>query len=216
MKVVNAHKECAALTTRVTGLEAHSSATHLGVNSIIYASKLIGKLDGLAADMRAGPQTERFDPPYTTVHVGVIHGGTAGNIIPKETYFHWEFRAINSAEGDAVIEQFNDFAEREVLPAMREVYADADIRTTLHGRVAPLVPEDGSDAETLALALVNSNQTYAVSYGTEGGLFQKSGIPTVICGPGSIEQAHKPDEFIALSEVQACESFVRNLIGRLS
>ncbi len=217
MKVVNAHKECCAIRTTVQGLEAHSSATHKGVSSIMYAADLIGFLDRMAQDLSDGPKSERFDPPYTTIQVGLINGGTAPNIIPKETSFRWEFRAVDAGQGDEILERFENYAVQKVLPRMREVYPEAQIKIDVGGRVPPLLPEDGSDAETLALALVNSNQTYAVSYGTEGGIFQQqSGIPTVICGPGSIDQAHKPNEFIALSEVQACEDFVRKLIQHLA
>jgi acetylornithine deacetylase len=217
MKVVNAHKGGCSLSTLVHGLEAHSSATQKGVSSIIYAAKLINFLDEIAQELRDGPKLERFEPPYTTIQVGLINGGTATNIIPKETLFRWEFRAVSNAQGDEIIARFNAFAEEKVLPQMRAVYPEARIETRINNRVPPLMPDDGSDAETLALALVNSNQTYAVSYGTEGGLFQlDAGIPAVICGPGSIDQAHKPNEWIKLSEVQACEDFVRKLIGHLA
>lgn len=214
MKAVNAHKGACAMTTRVHGLEAHSSATDKGLNSIFYAAELIGFVAGLAEEAKQ-TVNERFDPPYTTVHVGTVQGGTALNIIPKETSFRWEVRAIPGVDDLTLVERFRSYADEVVLPKMRAIYPDAAIETRMGARVVPLVPEDGSAAEALVLALTGSNATHAVSYCTEAGLFQEVGVPTVVCGPGSIDQAHKPDEFIALSQVAACENFLRSLIARL-
>lgn len=214
MKVVNAHKGACAVSTRVHGLEAHSSATDKGLNSIFHAAELIGFLAELAEEAKQ-TVNERFDPPYTTVHVGTVQGGTALNIIPKETSFRWEIRAIPGMDDLELIARFERFAEEVVLPKMRASYPDARIETRIGARVVPLVPEDGSAAESLVLALAGSNATHAVSYCTEAGLFQEIGVPTVICGPGSIDQAHKPDEFIALQQVSACEDFLRGLIAHL-
>ena len=214
MTVVNAHKGACALTTRVHGLEAHSSATDKGLNSIFYAAELVGVLAELAEEMKA-TVNERFDPPYTTVHVGTIQGGTALNIIPKETSLRWEIRTIPGQDAPALVERFEHFAEYEVLPRMRERYPEARIETRMGANVVPLVPQDGSDAEALVMALAGTNSTYAVSYCTEAGIFQEAGVPTVICGPGNIREAHKPDEFIELSQIATCEGFLRKLIAHL-
>jgi acetylornithine deacetylase len=154
----------------------------------------------------------RFEPPYTTVHVGTIRGGTALNIIPKECTFVWEYRLIPGEDEDAILKKFNDYAEGVVLPKMKVVSNQAAIVTERLGRVAPLVPEPDSPAETLAMMLAGTNQTDVVSYGTEGGIFQEAGVPTVVCGPGNILQAHRPDEYIEIAQITACEQFLRRLI----
>jgi acetylornithine deacetylase len=213
MKAVNAHKGVFAYRTSVHGLEAHSSATHIGVNAVMYAAQLVSYLAELAKDQRENHgDHHRFDPPYTTVHVGTIRGGTALNIIPKECSFVWEYRLIPGQSEQAILDRFNAYANDVVLPQMKEVSAQADIVTEAKGRVAPLVPESDSPAETLAMMLAGTNQTDVVSYGTEGGIFQEAGVPTVVCGPGNILQAHKPDEYIEIAQIDACEQFLRKLI----
>ncbi|MEK9947477.1 MAG: acetylornithine deacetylase [Alphaproteobacteria bacterium] len=213
MKVVNAHKGVFAYRTSVRGLEAHSSATHIGVNAVMYAAQLVSYLSELAKDQRENHgDHHRFEPPYTTVHVGTIRGGTALNIIPKECSFVWEYRLIPGQSERAILDKFNAYANDVVLPQMKEVSAQADIVTEAKGRVAPLVPEPDSPAETLAMMLAGTNQTDVVSYGTEGGIFQEAGVPTVVCGPGNILQAHKPDEYIEIAQIEACEQFLRKLI----
>ncbi len=213
MKVVNAHKGVFAYRTSVRGLEAHSSATHIGVNAVMYAAQLVAYLSELAKDQRENHgDHHRFEPPYTTVHVGTIRGGTALNIIPKECSFVWEYRLIPGQSERAILDKFNAYANDVVLPQMKEVSAQADIVTEAKGRVAPLVPEPDSPAETLAMMLAGTNQTDVVSYGTEGGIFQEAGVPTVVCGPGNILQAHKPDEYIEIAQIEACEQFLRKLI----
>jgi len=216
MKVVNAHKGCCAIRTTVTGLEGHSSETHKGVNSIFAAAKLINYLAERAEEMQTTNVNPRFDPPYTTIQVGTINGGTAGNIIPKETTFWWEYRTCPGVNGAEIVADFEAFAQAKVLPKMRAVHPEADIRIEVRGEVIPLLPEEGSPAETLVLALTGSNQTHAVSYGTEAGIFQKGGVASVICGPGSISVAHKPDEYIEVSQVEACEDLMHKLIDRLA
>ncbi len=216
MKVVDAHKGIRAFTTTVSGVEAHSAATHVGVNAVMCAAELITFLGRLAEEMKArGDPGNRFDPPYSTVHVGLIQGGTALNIIPKACAFTWEYRMLPGSDEDEVLERFERFARDQVLPGMRAVSGAADIVTEPLARVPPLVPEHGSDAESLVLALAESNRTFTVSYGTEAGIFQRAQIPTVVCGPGSIVQAHKPDEFIALSEIESCVGFLRRLLDRV-
>jgi acetylornithine deacetylase len=212
MKVVNAHKGALTFATEVIGHEAHSSCTHLGVNSILVAGELLTEIGRLAAEMRErGDPSGRFDPPYTTVHVGLIEGGTAKNIIPRRCVFKWETRLLPGSDPDEVPEKFNRFA-RTLEPQMREVSAETGILTERTNAVPGLKPEHDSPAEHLALHLAEANGTEAVSYCTEAGLFQEIGIPSNICGPGSIEQAHKPDEFIAISEMEKCESFMKRLI----
>ena len=216
MKVVNAHKGATSVDTVVRGLEAHSSAPEIGVNSIHYAARLVERLAALAEEKRAqGPFNERFDPPYTTLGVGLIAGGTARNIVPRETVLKWDIRTVPGDSPDQIVARMDSDAAA-LLAEMRRRHPGAEIRNRIVNDVRALVAEEGSDAESLVLALVGSNRTYAVSYGTEGGLFQSIGLPTVICGPGDILQAHKADEWIALEQVDACAGFMRRLAARLS
>jgi acetylornithine deacetylase len=211
MKVVNGHKSTLSFVTEVEGHEAHSSLSHQGVNAIMVAGELIGEINSIAREMRErGDPTGRFDPPYSSVHIGTVTGGTARNIVPRCCTFHWETRIIPGQDPDEIPERLDRLAET-LLPAMQAVSPTTGITTRRKNIVPPLMPVPGSPAEALALQLTGGNDTGAVSYGTEAGLFQVAGIPAVICGPGSIEQAHKPDEFVAVSELERCEGFLRRL-----
>jgi acetylornithine deacetylase len=216
MQVVNAHKSAVTFSTGVTGLEAHSSLTHHGVNAIMVAGELLSEIGRIRGDLIArGDPTRRFDPPYSTVHVGLIEGGTAKNIIPRHCSFQWETRLLPGADPDYVPKRLEGFAGT-LEPAMKEIAPESGIDTKTVNTVPGLEPEEDSPAEHLALRLANANATHAVSYCTEAGLFQQIGLPAVICGPGSIEQAHKPDEFIDISELRKCETFMARLVGQLS
>ncbi len=212
MKVVNAHKSAISFATEVKGLEAHSSLTHQGVNSIMVAGELLAEINRIRRDVEAkGDPSGRFDPPHSTVHVGLIEGGTAKNIIPRRCSFQWETRLLPEADPDEVRTQFETFA-RGLEPAMKAIAPDTGIDNRTVNVVPGLSPERDSPAEHLALHLAAANGTHAVSYCTEAGLFQEIGIPAVICGPGSIEQAHKPDEYIEVSELRKCEQFMKRLM----
>ena len=215
MKVVNAHKSAVTFSTEVNGLEAHSSLIDQGVNAIMVAGELLAELNRIRADLIAeGDPTHRFNPPYSTLHVGVIAGGTAKNIIPRNCNFQWETRLLPTADPDAVPRRFEAFS-KTLEPEMKRLSAETGIATDRANHVPGLAPEQESPAEHLALHLANANSTHAVSYCTEAGLFQQIGIPAVVCGPGSIEQAHKPDEFIDVSELRKCETFMTRLVSRL-
>ncbi len=217
MMVVNAHKSINAFRTQVRGLEAHSSATDEGVNAVMVAAELIHFISGIAKEMQAkGDPSGRFTPPFTSVHVGPVQGGTALNIIPKDCSFEWEFRSLPNQDPAEIIDQVNAYAETVLLPKMHAVSKETWIRTDAGAHVPSLVPSHGASGETLVLKLAEQNETHAVSYGTEAGLFQLADIPTVICGPGSILQAHKPDEFVSLSQVAACERFMHRLIDHVA
>ncbi|HEX7776247.1 MAG TPA: acetylornithine deacetylase [Parvibaculum sp.] len=212
MKVVNAHKGIQSYNTTVTGLEFHSSQTQQGVSAIQYATELISFLMELAEEMRGrGDASGRFRPPYTTINVGIINGGTALNIIPRKCSFLWEYRALPGADTDEIVTRFNTFAAEKVLPRMRAVYPGANIETVVRAQSPGLAPMDGDPGETLVMKLARCNSAEAVSYNTEAGLFQLADIPTVVCGPGSIDQAHKPDEFIELAQIVECERFMQRL-----
>jgi acetylornithine deacetylase len=213
MKVVNAHKGIRSFRTTVTGREAHSSQTDKGVNAVMVAAELIMHLAKLAEDMRRrGDPSGRFDPPYTTVQSSTIEGGTALNILARHCLFQWEFRYLPGTSQDEILDAFNAHAANEVLPRLKAIAPEADIVTKPRAHVPALVATDGCPAEALAKQLTGRNHAEAVAYGTEAGLFQEAGIPSVVCGPGNIQQAHKPNEFIEISQVSACEQFIRKLI----
>jgi len=217
MRVVNAHKGIQAFRTTVTGKEAHSSATHIGVSAIAVAAELIAELNRIADDLRrAADPKSRFDPPYTTIQIGVIQGGTAANIIPRECAFKWEYREIPGEDVAKIMSRFEARAA-QLRAEMQRRAPEADILTELGPRLVPLVPEPGSPAETLALALARQNATHAVSYGTEAGAFQADlETPVVVCGPGDILQAHAPDEFIAVDQIEECVAFMRRLLAHVA
>ncbi|MEM7252065.1 MAG: acetylornithine deacetylase [Pseudomonadota bacterium] len=212
MGVVNAHKGNAVLETVVTGHEAHSSQTHRGVSAVMTAARLITFIEDMAREAAAAQNAEGFEPHHTTLHVGVVNGGTATNIISRECKFRWDIRMIPGDESQPYIDRFNAYAA-EMLPSMRAIAAEANIETNVHHAVPGLRPEQAGAAEALVRALSGQNSSGVVSYCTEGGQFQAAGMSTVICGPGSIDQAHQPNEFIDRTQVDECVDFMRRLIA---
>ncbi len=214
MQVVNGHKSAVRFSTEVTGFEGHSAHTDQGVNAIMIAGELIYEISKIREDMiEMGDPSEKFDPPYSTIHIGVISGGTANNIIPKTCSFNWETRLLPGFDQDYVPDRVNAVARR-LEPAMKAIAPTSGIIVEQANSVPGLAAEKDSVAEQLALHCSHTNSTHTVSYCTEAGLFQQAGIPAVVCGPGSIEQAHRPDEFIAVSELRKCEVFLRRLAER--
>ena len=212
MKVVNRHKGIRTFVTTVTGKEAHSSKQNLGANAISAAAMLIGRLDELAVEMQTPErQDAAFEPPYTTVNLGTIKGGSAINIIAKECKFGWEYRCLPGTDETEIIEKFNQHADKAVLPRLRRNAPDASITTEPKSVCPVLDVTDGSPAESLVLALAEQNETHAVSYTTEAGLFDRAGLHTVVCGPGSIDQAHQPNEFIEMSQLELAHRFMDRL-----
>ena len=212
MAVVDAHKGINDFRTEITGFESHSSMDLAGGNAIFAASRFVGELMRLReAYIAEGDPTGRFDPAYTTIHVGGIAGGTAGNIVPRHCRIDWEVRPLPGHEPGDIQAAVTAFAEAELLPALRAVSDDTDIITTEVLSSPGLAPDPGSMAELLAKRLAGSNATSAVSYATEAGLFQLAGTPTVVCGPGDIAQAHRPNEFLAVTQVDACMAFLHRL-----
>ncbi|MCB8822265.1 acetylornithine deacetylase [Microvirga rosea] len=212
MEVVDAHKSVVTFLTTVHGFEAHSSKPYLGASAVMAAADLVSELNRIADEMvERGDKSGRFDPPYTTVHVGVMAGGTARNILAKECSFQWEFRGLPDLDPQEIPTRLERFANDVVLKRMNRHGNFGRIETHLEVAVPGLAPDPGSDAETLALRLVGRNQTQTVPFGTEAGHFQAAGIPTVVCGPGSINQAHQPDEYITLEQLEAGEAFLRRL-----
>jgi acetylornithine deacetylase len=213
MRVANAHKGIQFLRTRVTGHEAHSSAPEHGVNAIAAAAEIIGEIGRIAAERRAaaGPDS-RFDPPYTSFNIGRIEGGSAVNIIARDCVFEWEFRAIPGDDDAALRERVDKFVEADLLPRLRAVHPDAAVETESAALVPPLVPDPASPAEALARGLTHANETTTIAFATEAGLFQMAGIPAVICGPGSIDVAHQPNEHISRAQLAAGGEFLDRLL----
>lgn len=212
MQVADAHKGVAIFWTTVQGFEAHSSKPALGVNAIEGAAALVVELGRLADTARdAGDPTGRFDPPFSTVHVGTISGGTARNITAKECRFHWEIRYVPGDAAVVIPARLAAFAETNVLPHLGRHGLPAAVTTVCDIDVPGLAPDPGSAAEALAFRLTGRNHTITVPYGSEAGRFQLAGLPTVLCGPGNIEQAHQPDEFIEIAEIEACIGFMQRL-----
>jgi len=216
MAVVDAHKRIDAYRTVVTGKEAHSSLPALGVNAISVAAALVGELDRISDKIAVRQNDPRFEPPYTTVSVGTIEGGTAGNIVPKHCEFQWLVRSLPDAEPNEIPRDLAAYAEKALLPRMRQVTEEAAIDTETEGSVPAFKAGPGSEAVALALSLTDANATQAVSYATEAGLFEQAGCPSVICGPGDIAQAHTADEFVTIAQLDACMAFLESLAKRLS
>ena len=212
MRIVNGHKGCYLFETRVKGLAAHSSQPHRGGNAILAAGRLIAFLAEAAAQKRrAAPADSPFDPPYTTFNLGQIEGGKAINIVAQDCSFTWEFRPLPGEDTEAIVAAFEAHAREAVLPALSEFAPDAAIETARLATVLPLAPEAEGAAESLVRRLSGVNDSGVVSFGTEGGIFQAAGLSTVVFGPGSIDQAHKPNEFITLAQIAACEAFLLKL-----
>lgn len=217
MQVADAHKSVATYITHVRGHEAHSSNPALGANAIEAACALVTSLYGFMTElMRKGDPSGRFVPGSSTISVGTINGGTARNILARDCAFHWEFRGLPGVAQDAAFKYLEAVAASDVLPRLQRYAPDAHIKTEIEIEVPGLAPQPGSLAETLAFKAARQNATVAVSYATEAGRFQKAGIATVVCGPGSIDQAHQPDEFIEESQLVEGINFMRRLAQELS
>lgn len=216
MYVADAHKAITTYRTRIRGLEAHSSKPHLGANAIEAAASMVNELYSLMDKFAADGGDQRFDPPFATISVGTIHGGTARNILAKDCEFYWECRTLPGMSSDVARSHLDQFVASKVLPRFTRYAPGAKIETTTEVAVPGLAPEKGSRAESLAMKLTRSNQTIAVAYATEAGQFQKGGVPTVVCGPGSINQAHQPDEYVEISELEACLGFMERLSAELT
>ncbi|MGA2043091.1 MAG: acetylornithine deacetylase [Roseiarcus sp.] len=217
MEVADAHKSIATFRTVVAGHEAHSAKPALGANAIAAACEIVNEIYRLGRAYEAPERLDsRFDPPYSTLHVGTIHGGAARNILARECAFHWEFRGLPGAATMAPLRDVEAFVDAVALPRLRRFVADPTIETLVEVDVPGLIAEPGSPARTLACRLARSNGAHAVSYATEAGQFQRAGLSTVVCGPGSIDQAHKADEFVAISQIEACVGFMKRLAAELA
>ena len=211
MRVVDAHKGPVRWQIEVKGRAAHSSMAHLGVNAITYASRLIAELDAIEQELKKRPPNPRFEPPYPTVQVTTITGGTATNIVPISVAFDCEVRTLPGFNPNEIEQRLRAVAETKCLPEMQAIAPEASITIEQTNAVPPFGADPNSDVVTLALKLTGQNETYAVSYATEAGLFQNAGAPSVVIGPGDIAQAHTANEWIAKDELGKCMGFLTRL-----
>jgi len=215
MNVVVAHKGKRAYRCTVHGKEAHSALTPQGVNAIEYAARLITYIRMMADRMQQLEVRDHgFDVPFTTMQTGTIRGGTASNIVPKECVFDWEFRYLPGANPDAIENEVRGYAS-SLLPEMHKVAAQAGIEIDLKAAIPGSNAQEADELTQLALALSRQVGISKVAYATEAGLFEQAGLPSIICGPGSIEQAHKPNEYCDLEQIALCESFMDRLLERV-
>ena len=217
LQPVLGHKGKLAVRCEVQGAACHSAYAPQGVNAIQYAAKLIHRLTAIG-EVFAAPERQdtRFDPPFTTVQTGLIQGGRALNIVPAECTFDFEVRTLPQDDAQQVTEELERYAQRELLPQMRAVNSDTEIRFYPLSSYPGLYTAAQSAAAQLLAHLTGSEAFSTVAFGTEGGLFHQAGIPSVICGPGSMAQGHKPDEFITIEQLDACDAMLRRLAGWMS
>ncbi len=212
MTVIIGHKGKKSVTCTVHGKEGHSALNHKGVNAVEIAADLVHKIRSVQKRIRQeGPFEDGYDPPYSTLHTGVIHGGAALNIIPRECRFEFEIRNLPSHDPETIMAELRAHAQ-ELAPEMLAVDPETGILFDERNNTVGLSVDEDSEPARLACQLTGHNHTSKVAFTTEAGLFAQADIPAVVCGPGSIAQAHRPDEFIALEQVEKCERFMTDLI----
>jgi len=216
MRVTTAHKGKKSVRCHVHGHECHSSLAPKGVNAVEYAAEIIAYLRSMGRRFASdGPFDHDYDVAWTTVHTGVVHGGTALNIVPKDCRFDFEFRYLPGIDPEALYNEVLAFADSKLLPEMKAVTPAAGFSWEQISAFPGLNTPDEAEITVLAKSLAQANATVKVAFGTEAGLIQEAGMPAIVCGPGNIEQAHKPNEFVALSQLALCEAFMDRLLARL-
>ena len=209
MKIIDAHKGMNEYTIHFEGLAGHSSQPHKGVNAIEYAARYINKLLELRQELiKRGPKDCIFDPPHSTLSIGGVAGGIAHNVIADKCKVEWETRPVVKEDAIFVTEEIDRFVNEILLPEMKKVFTNSNIRKEVIGEVIGFNRVNDSEACEFVSSITGDNSREVVSFGTEAGLFQEIGISTVVCGPGSIEQAHKIDEFIEVNEIKKCLAFL--------
>lgn len=216
MRVIEGHKGCYEYSVHFTGLEGHGSAPDRGVNAVEYAVRYVARLLELREALKAiAPTSSRFDPPWTTINTGALIGGVAHNVIAGKARIDWEMRPIQPGDADFVKADLHDYCTHHLLPAMRSVSPLANIVTEVIGEIDGLVPTDENEARSIVMELTGANGAGLVPFGTEAGIFQSLGMSVAICGPGSIEQAHKPDEYLSLDQLSQCLGLLDRLGAKL-
>ena len=212
MKIIDAHKGCYEYTTYFEGLAGHSSAPHKGVSAVEYAAKYVNKLIELRQKLKERtPKESIFDPPHSTLQVGGVFGGIAHNVIADKCYVNWETRPVVKEDGIFLNNELDKYANEELLPEMKKIYPNSSIKKKIIGEIIGFNRVSKSIACEFVSSITGDNSREVVSFGTEAGLFQEIGISTAVCGPGSIEQAHKIDEFIKLDELKKCINFLEGV-----
>lgn len=215
MRVIEGHKGCYEYTTSFHGLEGHGSAPDQGVNAVEFATRYVTRLLQLRDALKSrAPVPGRFDPPWTTINLGRLSGGVAHNVIANHATLDWEMRPVQAGDAEFVKDDLAGFVAETLLPQMRAIYPDAAIDTEVIAEVVGLEPADENRARDILLDLTGGNRAETVAFGTEAGLFQSLGIQAVVCGPGSIEQAHKADEFVSRAQLALCLDVLDRLTPR--
>ncbi|HKL04962.1 MAG TPA: acetylornithine deacetylase [Roseovarius sp.] len=216
MRIIEGHKGCYEYTTHFHGLAGHGSSPDRGVNAVEYAARYVNRLLELKDALRArAPAGSRFDPPWTTINTGSLSGGVAHNVIASIAKLEWEMRPVQSADAQFVKDELSRYCAEELLPSMRAICPDAEITTEVIGEVDGLEPADENEAKQIMMELTGANTADVVPFGTEAGIFQQYGMSAVVCGPGSIDQAHKPDEYVSIDQLQQCVDMLGRLGDRL-
>ena len=216
MRIIEGHKGCFEYCTRFTGLEGHGSDPDRGVNAAEYAVRYVSRLLELREALKArAPENGPFDPPFTTINIGRVTGGVAPNVIVGKAEVDWEMRPVQSGDAEFVKEELDAHVDK-LLGAMRRIHPGASIETEVLGEVVGLTPMEANAARDLVAALTGGNSVGLVPFGTEAGLFQGLGIDVVVCGPGSIGEAHKPDEFVSRAQMAECLRMMERLGERLA
>ena len=217
MKIIDAHKGCYEYTTYFEGLAGHSSAPNKGVSAVEYASRYVNRLIELRERLvERAPKDSIFDPPHSTLSIGGIFGGIAHNVIADKCHVNWETRPVVKEDAIFLNKELDKYANEILLPEMIKVYPNSSIKKKIIGEIVGFDREAKSDACELISSLTGDNSRQVVSFGTEAGLFQEIGISTVVCGPGSIEQAHKIDEYIILDELKKCLKLLNGIKDKSS
>lgn len=217
LQPVLGHKGKLGVRCEMKGAACHSAYAPQGVNAIEYAAQLVHQLTAIGERLAQTEQHDtRFDPPFTTVQTGIIRGGTVLNIVPAECVFDFEVRTLPQHDAQAVAAEIDTFAQSELVPRMQAVAVDSAIRFYPISGYPGLLTDAQSDAARLIAYLTQSSNFSTVAFGTEGGLFHQAGIPSVICGPGSMAQGHKPDEFISIAQLDACDAMLQRLAAWMS
>lgn len=212
MRIIEGHKGCNEYSTHFTGLEGHGSSPDKGVNAVEYAVRYVSRLLGLKDALRARcPASSRFEPPWTTINTGALIGGVAHNVIPGKARIDWEMRPVQASDAAFVKADLEAYCAEILLPAMQQICPSASIHTEVIGEIVGLEPMAQNAIRDLVAELTGANGSDLVPFGTEAGLFQQLGMDVIVCGPGSIAQAHKPDEFVTLSQLDQCLTLLTQL-----
>ena len=212
MKIIDAHKGCYEYTTYFEGLAGHSSQPQKGVSAVEYASRYVNKLIELRGKLKErAPKDSIFEPPYSTLQVGGIFGGIAHNVIADKCHVNWETRPVVKEDGIFLNKELDKYVNEVLLPEMKKIYPNSSIKKKIIGEIIGFERIENSEACEFVSSITGDNSREVVSFGTEAGLFQEIGISTAVCGPGSIEQAHKIDEFIELNEINKCLKFLEGV-----